>query len=112
MEQFLDDVYLQVALGQEPLQSGVLLFEFAQADGFVCGGVAEAGAPAVEAVFGDVVLAADFGDSLFAFLGLLQDGDDLLVDKLVLLHSSILPFGGILTLQMVQFIGYRSGTGQ
>ena len=69
---------------------------------------AEARAPAVEAVFGDVVLAADFGDSLLALLGLLQDGDDLRVGELALLHLSILPFGSILTVRMIQFSEERS----
>ena len=44
-------------------------------------------------------------------LGLLQDGDDLLVGELALLHTSILPFGWILTSQMVQFSGERSIAG-
>lgn len=73
MQQFRDDVYLQVTLSQEPLRSGVLLFEFAQAGGVGGGSFAEAGAPAVETVLGDVALAADLGDSVFAFSGLLQE---------------------------------------
>ena len=92
LEQFLDDVHLQVALGQQAFEAGVFFLHLAQAGGFVGGGAAEARAPAVEAVFGDVVLAADFGDGLLALLGLLQEGDDLLVSELVLLHVSILPF--------------------
>ena len=54
------------------------------------------------------MLTADLGDGLFAFLGLLQDADDLGIGELVHLLSNILPFRGILTLQMVQFLGYRS----
>ncbi len=62
------------------------------------------------------MLTADFGDGLFTLFGLLQNGDDLLVcleallriGKLVLLHSSILPFGSTLTMLMVQFSGERS----
>jgi len=53
----------------------------------------------------DVVLAADFGSELFALFGLLQDGADLLVPELTFLHTSIPPFGSILTMPMVQFLG-------
>ena len=47
---------------------------------------AKAGAPAIETVFRDVELVADFGNGLLAFLGLLQSGDDLLYGKLAFLR--------------------------
>jgi len=37
--------------------------------------------------------AASVGDGLLTLLGLLQDGDDLLIGEVALLRLSILPFG-------------------
>jgi len=74
---------------------GVLLLQFTDAGRFVGVHAVKAGAPAVEGVLRDVVLAADFGDGFVALFGLLQNGDDLLVGELALLHVSILPFGWI-----------------
>jgi hypothetical protein len=108
LEDFLDDVDLQVSLGQQAFQASVFFFEFTDTGGFVGVRPAEAAAPAIERVFSNVVLAADFGDRFLAFFGLLQDSDDLLIGELTFLHSSILPFGAILTSQMVQFLGDRS----
>jgi len=79
LEDLFDDVYLQVALGQEPLETSVLFFEFADAGRFVCAHAAEVSAPAIEGVLRNVVLAADLGDRAIALLGLLQNGDDLCV---------------------------------
>ena len=108
LEDFLDDVDLQVTFGKQTLEPRIFFFEITDAGGFARVHAAKAIAPAVEAIFGNIVLTADFGDSLFASLSLLQDGDDLLIGKLVLLHSSILPFGSILTMPVVQFLGERS----
>ena len=90
MEDFLDDVDLQIAFSQQALQSGIFFFEFTNTGRFVSIQAAKASAPAVERVFCDVVLTADFSDGFFAFFSLLQDGDDLLVgDKMVTICSSV-----------------------
>jgi hypothetical protein len=56
------------------------------------GGPGKTRSPAVEGIFRNVVLAANIGDLLVAFLSLLQKRDDLLVRKLTLFHPSILFF--------------------
>ena len=84
LKQFFDNVYLQVALGQEVLEAGILFFEISDA-GRVRGiHAAKAGAPAIEGTLRNVVLAADLGDRAIALFGLLQEGDDLRVGKLIL----------------------------
>lgn len=108
LQKLLDDVDFQVALGQETLQSGIFFLKFTHTGGFVNAQAAEAVAPAVEGVFRDIMLTTDFSDGLFALFGLLQDGDDLRVGEPAFVHASILPFGKILTLLMVQLLGDRS----
>jgi hypothetical protein len=108
LKELLDDVYLKVALGEQPFETSILLLEFTDAGRFIDVHAAEVTAPVVEDVLGYVVLTTDLGDGLVALLGLLQNGDDLLVDELALLHTSILPFGSILTSQLVQFLRDRS----
>jgi len=44
LEDLLDNVYLQVALGQKPFEASILFFEFADACRFVCAHAAEASA--------------------------------------------------------------------
>jgi hypothetical protein len=85
LEDFLDDVDLQVALSQQPLEAGILFFEFTHAGSLVCVHAAEASAPAIERVFGNVVLAADIGDRFLALFGLLLEKND----KMATICSSV-----------------------
>ena len=68
-----DDVYLQIAFGKETFEAGVLFFKIPDTGRFVCAHATKAGAPTIEGVLRDVVLAADLGDRAVALFGLLQE---------------------------------------
>src|SRR5262245_35377641 len=70
-EQLPEGINLQVALGQEPLDSSVLRLEVSQSPQFGDSQAAVAASPAVERVLGDAMVAAELADGRLADLGLL-----------------------------------------
>ena len=107
-EQLPEGVNLQVALGQEPLESGVLLLEASLSPQFGDSHAPVAASPAVEGVHGDAVVTAELADGLFTDLGLPEDVDDLrLAEPALAIESAPLP-GRILPIPVVQFSGGRS----
>jgi hypothetical protein len=85
-EQLPEGVNLQVALGEEPLRSGVLLLEASLPSQFGDSHAAVAAPPAVEGVYGDAVVAAELADGLLADFGLPEDVDDLRLAEPALAH--------------------------
>jgi hypothetical protein len=85
-EQLPEGVNLQVALGEEPLESGVLLLEASLPSQFGDSHAAVAASPAVEGVHGDAVVTAELADGLLADLGLPEDVDDLRLAEPTLTH--------------------------
>src|SRR5262249_31591344 len=85
-EQLPEGFNLQVALGQEPLESGVLLLEVSLPPQFGDYHAAGAASPAVEGIHGDAVVAAELADGRLAELGLPEDVDDLRLAEPALTH--------------------------
>jgi hypothetical protein len=69
--------HFQVALGEEPLESGVLPLEVSLSPQFGDTHAALAASPAVGGVHGDAMVAAELADSVLADVGLPEDVDDL-----------------------------------
>src|SRR5262249_18170366 len=68
-EQLPEGVNLQIPLGQEPLESGVLLLKVSLPPQFWDPHAAVAASPAGEGVHGDAVVAAELPDGLLADVG-------------------------------------------
>lgn len=76
---------VQVGLGQQFLELGVLRLNFAQPCGLAGLHPAELGAPLVEGRFAEAAQAAQFVDRHSGF-SLLEESDDLLIGESALLH--------------------------
>jgi hypothetical protein len=85
-EQIPECVNLQVALGHEPLESGVLLLDVTLPPQFGDSHAAVAASPAVQGVHGDAVVTAELADVRFAAVSLPEDVDDLRLAEPALAH--------------------------
>jgi hypothetical protein len=81
----LERVHIQVGLGQQPLELGVLGFELARALGFSDLHAAELGAPLVKRRIAEATVAAQLLD-WHTGLDLLEEPDDLFLGESALLH--------------------------
>jgi hypothetical protein len=69
---YLQRIDFQIALGEQPLEAGILPFQLSQPLGVWHGHATELLAPAVECLLADPVLTAQHTDGLLAMLGLVQ----------------------------------------
>jgi hypothetical protein len=81
----LERVHVQVRLGEQPFELGVLGFELAQALGLIDLHAAELGALLVKRRVAETAVAAQLLDR-HAGLGLLEEADDLFLGESALLH--------------------------
>lgn len=93
LQQFLEQIELKDALGQQPLEAGALLFKFLDALGLVDCHIPIRPVPAVKRGFGNPMRTADGANGLIALLGLVRDLDDLLGAELAGLHRALLVGG-------------------